>query len=135
MRAGTHIGKIVISNGSTSQVSVPVRSPQLEMKLRDDSSYFIVGGLKGLCGSLALYMVRCGARHLVVMSRSGYADDKSKGVVASLENMGCHISLNTGDVTNFCDVEKAYKQAGRPVRGIIQGAMSLHVSTSQFSWA
>ena len=128
MRAGTHIGKIVISNGLTSQPEIPVRSPQLELKLPNDLSYLIVGGLKGLCGSLALYMVRCGARYLVIMSRSGYTDDKSKKVVRDLEAMGCHVTLITGDVTKLHDVQGAFEKSARPVRGVIQGAMILHVS-------
>ncbi|KAK1573456.1 uncharacterized protein LY79DRAFT_583665 [Colletotrichum navitas] len=38
---------------------------------RDNGSYLIVGGLRGLCGSLAMCLAKSGARHLAVFSRSG----------------------------------------------------------------
>ena len=128
MRTGQHIGKIVLSSGAPSQIKLPVRRPQKKLTLRADLSYLIVGGLKGLCGSLALYMARCGARYLVIMSRSGYADDKSQRILTNLYAMECHLDLIVGDVAESHDVEEAYKQAARPIGGVIQGAMVLQVS-------
>ncbi len=84
VRTGTHIGKIVISNGSHSRIVVPVRPPERTLRLGDNSSYLIIDGLIGICESLALDMARCGVKYLVFISRSGYADDKSQGIVANL---------------------------------------------------
>ena len=70
MRSGRHIGKIVISNMDKPDCDVPVRPAARKIVLRGDVSYLIVGGLKGLCGSLAVYMAEHGAKHLIAMSRS-----------------------------------------------------------------
>jgi KR domain. len=63
------------------------------------------------------------------MSRSGYADERSRAVVKQVNALGAHIDLLTADVTVAADVEKAFQQTVVPVAGIIQGAMVLRVSS------
>lgn len=62
------------------------------------------------------------------MSRSGYADDKSKYVIKQITALGCHIDLLVGDVTKPEDVTKAMQSTTVPIVGVIQGAMVLRVS-------
>lgn len=128
MRGANHIGKIVISNAGQNIIKVPVRPAPRKLPLRSDVSYLIIGGLKGLCGSLAVYMARNGAKHITAMSRSGYDDKSSQRVLNDLYNEGCKVDLATGDVSNLDDVRRAFKTAAVPVGGIIQGAMVLRVS-------
>ncbi|KAL8895775.1 MAG: hypothetical protein Q9192_003453 [Flavoplaca navasiana] len=125
MRGANHIGKIVISNASLGVIKVPVRPAPRKLPLRGDVSYLIIGGLKGLCGSLAVYMARHGAKHIVVMSRSGYEDKASQRVLNDLLNEGCQVDLAKGDVSELEDVRRAFQEASAPVGGIIQGAMVL----------
>ena len=80
-------------------------------------------------------MAKSGAKHLAVMSRSGYADDKSRQVIKQISELGAHIDLLTADVTIASDVERAFQQTKVPVAGIIQGAMVLRVSTKFHSCA
>ncbi|KAJ5687268.1 hypothetical protein N7536_009887 [Penicillium majusculum] len=130
LRAGKHIGKIVISDGAEAVVKVPVRRAPQTLNLRSDACYLIVGGLKGLCASLAVYLAKCGAKHLAVISRSGHTDEKSQGVVREIQALGCEIDLLSGDVSIKDDVEKAFRQTTVPIAGIIQGAMVLRVRKS-----
>ncbi|KAI9676001.1 MAG: Type I Iterative PKS [Caeruleum heppii] len=125
MRGANHIGKIVISDKGEKANKVPVRPSPREFSLRADVSYLIVGGLKGLCGSLAIQLARLGARHLVVLSRSGYDDKLSQGVLRDIEAEGAKIDLARGDVSVLEDVRRTFKQATVPIGGIIQGAMVL----------
>lgn len=146
MRGGSHIGKIVITSGPDAKVEVPVcrtldvvywrswkadkgkvRPAKRELALRNDVSYLIIGGLKGLCGSLAIYLARHGAKNLVVMSRSGYADEKSSSVLRNLDALGCQYDLCVGDVVRLEDVQNAFRTARKPIAGLIQGAMILKV--------
>ncbi|RFU25348.1 hypothetical protein B7463_g10989, partial [Scytalidium lignicola] len=129
LRAGKHIGKIVIADGLEPEVKVPVRRALKTMKFRDDACYLIVGGLKGLCGSLAVYMAKNGAKHLAVISRSGHSDEKSQGVVKEIKALGSKIDLLSTDVAVASDVEKAFRAATVPIAGIIQGAMVLRDRT------
>lgn len=131
MRGANHIGKIVISSGSQDQMKVQYRPAPRRLELRGDVSYLIVGGLKGLCGSLAIYMARLGAKHLVVMSRSGAEDETSQGILKNIYNQDCYVNLIKGDVSSLDDVRRAFKEASVPVGGIIQGAMVLRVSNRE----
>jgi NAD(P)-dependent dehydrogenase (short-subunit alcohol dehydrogenase family) len=105
-----------------------IRPAAKSLKFKATGSYLIVGGLKGLCGSLALFLARQGARRLVVLSRSGYGDNSSKSVLADLSSLGTNVDLIQGDVTMIEDVRRAFAQASAPICGIIQGAMVLRVS-------
>ncbi|MCJ1306407.1 hypothetical protein MMC25_000049 [Agyrium rufum] len=123
IRDGKHMGKIVISNGSQVDVQIQARKALQSMKLRDDVGYLIVGGLKGLCGSIPLSFARHGASHLIVMGRSGFDDKASQTVIRNIEAEGCEIHVVTADVTIEQDVKRAFARATKPVGGIVQGAM------------
>lgn len=131
MRGANHIGKIIISNralpdGEDADPPVPVRPAPRRFRLRGDVSYLIVGGLKGLCGSLAADMARHGARSLVVLARSGFDDARSQAVLKDLAAEGCRAQLVRGDVSRLDDVRRAFDSAGAlPVAGVVQGAMVL----------
>ncbi|KAM3420749.1 hypothetical protein BST61_g3997 [Cercospora zeina] len=111
--------------GADAKIDVPIRKAQQPLALRDDGCYLIVGELRGLCGSLAVYLAKSGARHLAVMSRSGYADDKSRGVLKQITALGAQIDLLTADVTKSEDVKRAFTETTDPIAGIVQGAMVL----------
>ena len=130
MRGANHIGKIVISNASQNTIEVPIRPAPRKFHLWSDISYLIIGGLKGLCGSLAVYMARHGARHLVVMLRSGYKDESSQRILKDLSNEGCQVDLAIRDVSNVDDVKYTFQNTTTLISGIIQGAMALRVSKS-----
>lgn len=107
---------------------IQIRRAPENLGLRADGCYLIVGGLRGLCGGLAIYLAQQGAKHLAIMSRSGHIDHKSKYVVKQINALGAHIDLLTADVTDATQVNKAMQQTSVPIVGIIQGAMVLRVS-------
>lgn len=129
IRRGQHIGKIIVSSGE-KDVQLPIRPAVRTLQLDRTTAYLIVGGLKGLCGSLAVHMARHGARHIVVMSRSGNGDRASAKVIENCAAYGCEVSEAKGDVVDLKFVKDTFK-AVRPKRvaGLIQGAMVLRVST------
>ncbi|KAK0702400.1 reducing type I polyketide synthase [Lasiosphaeris hirsuta] len=129
LRGGKHIGKLVVTNGLDAKVEVPVRPSPRALSLRQDVSYLIIGGLKGLCGSLAVYLAKNGAKYISVLSRSGHNDDKSQGVVKNIRALGAHIDLLQGDVANTEDIRRVFKETAVPIGGIIQGAMVLRDRT------
>jgi len=95
--------------------------------LKSDVSYLIVGGLRGLCGSLAIYLARLGVKHLVILCRSGYSDEKSQAVLQNIAAEGCQVDQFEGDVSILEDVKRVFKNATVPIRGLVQGAMVLRV--------
>lgn len=122
------MGKIVITDGDSANPTLPVRPAVRKLALRgDDVSYLIVGGLKGLCGSLAIHMAQHGAKRLIAMSRSGCADDRSRSIISQCNALGCQVQEATADVSCEEDVRRVFKQATAPIAGVIQGAMVLRV--------
>ncbi|KAI3391820.1 hypothetical protein diail_6766, partial [Diaporthe ilicicola] len=129
MRSGEHIGKIVISYGKEDDVVVPVRRAPNPITFDPSATYLIVGGLKGLCGSLATYMARCGAKSLTIMSRSGADDETSLRVIEDLKSLGTKTKIVCGDITDPEDVNNVFIGSGLPIKGVIQGAMLLRDKT------
>lgn len=131
MRRGQHIGKIVISSGE-EDVQLPIRPAVRQLQLQPNVSYLIVGGLKGLCGSVAVHMARHGARHIIVMSRSGTGDEASARIIQNCAAYNCLITEAKGDAGDIAFVRDVFKSA-RPKRvaGVIQGAMVLRVRVTQ----
>ncbi|CAG8983999.1 hypothetical protein HYALB_00009008 [Hymenoscyphus albidus] len=125
IRSGKHIGKLVISRAQQPEFEVPVRRASRNIKLRTDVSYLVVGGLRGLCSSLAIYLAKNGAKHITVLSRSGGDDDISQQVMSNIRASGCEVNVVRGGVICIDDVRKAFRASSVPVGGIIQGAMVL----------
>lgn len=128
MRSGEHIGKIVISDGDVEDTRVPVRRALPSLLFDPNATYLIVGGLKGLCGSLAVYMARCGAKNLTVMSRGGADDERSRHVIEDVNSLGAEVKTVRGDVSLLADVKELFRSSRLPIKGVIQGAMVLRVS-------
>ncbi|KAK3313628.1 hypothetical protein B0H66DRAFT_503226, partial [Apodospora peruviana] len=135
IRRGQHVGKIVISSAD-QDLQLPIRPALRQLALKPDVAYLIVGGLKGLCGSLAVHMARHGARHIIAMSRSGIDDEASQRVVENCASHGCKVSAARGDVTDESFVRNVFRSPPvheQPefsdktiqIAGVIQAAMVL----------
>ncbi|KAH4043321.1 hypothetical protein HBI56_213740 [Parastagonospora nodorum] len=125
IRAGRHLGKIVISNQEKEDIPVTVRPAVRKLKLRSDVSYVIVGGLKGACSTLAIHMASHGARHIIVSSRSGIADPASERIIRHCANYGTTVVEAKGDISDPQAVRRLFETAKPRIAGIIQGAMVL----------
>ncbi|TQV91949.1 polyketide synthase [Cordyceps javanica] len=125
IRSGRHIGKVVISSGQHVPIEVPIRPAVRKLTLDPAASYLIVGGLKGLCGNLAIHLAKTGARRIIVCSRSGLQDAASQKTVANVAAYGCEIVEAKGDVADETFVRKIFQEASPPIAGVIQGAMIL----------
>ncbi|KAH7308601.1 hypothetical protein B0I35DRAFT_515695 [Stachybotrys elegans] len=123
MQRGKHIGKVVISYEHADTTKVPMRPAPPRIELRGDGSYLIAGGFKGLCGSLAVYLARQGAKNITVISRSGHGDEKSQKTIYDCTTLGCNVDCVQRDICNVEDVRRAFKTSSKPVIGVIQGAM------------
>lgn len=76
-------------------------------------------------------MVSKGARNIVLLSRSGAVHGKAKVQVDALNASGANIVVRRCNVADRADVDALLTSGIEglpPVRGIIHGAMVLHVS-------
>ncbi|MGF1675431.1 MAG: SDR family NAD(P)-dependent oxidoreductase [Rivularia sp. (in: cyanobacteria)] len=129
-----HIGKVVIS-----QTSPP--TPLLSKERGDeaqlywgevatspspqpDATYLITGGLGGLGLLFAEWLVKQGAKNLVLVSRR-QADSKIQQKIQSLKQAGAEVMVAQVDVTNqqqITELISTIKSSFPPLRGVIHAA-------------
>ncbi|KAL8365087.1 hypothetical protein RB595_004079 [Gaeumannomyces hyphopodioides] len=117
----------------TNHIGVPLRVKPLDAQplMRGDRTYLLVGlaGKGGLGFSLAEYLARQGARHIVLTSRNPGVDESLTRVHAA---NGVRIEAFANDVTNEASLRELVAELRRPesswppIAGVANGAMVLH---------
>ncbi|MBN2530112.1 MAG: SDR family NAD(P)-dependent oxidoreductase [Deltaproteobacteria bacterium] len=122
MAAGEHMGKIVLESGI-----VPVQ-PCDTLRLRDDATYLIAGGTRGLGLEMAAFLAKRGAKHLALFSRNGLNGTTEMQQVKQLQKAGVAVETFSADV---CDAKAVHalvqkiNRIGRPLAGVIQSTLVL----------
>jgi acyl transferase domain-containing protein/aryl carrier-like protein len=121
-----NIGKVIVSlKEEKVWVSHTDRQP---LSFRADGTYLITGGLGGLGLTIANWMVERGAKHLVLMGRSGAATDVAKKAIKKMKKAGAKIKVAKADVSDERHVAKLLKSIKKslpPLKGIIHTAAVL----------
>jgi epothilone polyketide synthase D len=95
-------------------------------KIVADKTYVITGGLGGLGLTVAAWLVKNGARNLILLSRrsapaSGPVADKIK----ELQDVGATVNVGQADVANKAQLEKVFQDIAAtdfPVGGVVHSA-------------
>lgn len=125
MRQAQHIGKVVVTMDDPAIRPVPTSQ---HLELRPDASYLISGGLGGFGLATARWLVDCGARCLVLTSRSGAATDEARAAVEQMRAQGARVEVVRADATSSDEMAAAVWQIDDelpPLRGVIHAAMVL----------
>jgi NADPH:quinone reductase-like Zn-dependent oxidoreductase/acyl carrier protein len=142
MARARHIGKIVVTapdvgwdkapsgtgvspvdRGVDGQDARATRASQ-PTQLREDATYLITGGLGGLGLKVAEWMADRGARHLVLVGRSG-ASQRAQPVLKRLQDAGVQVVVARADAARRDDLAKLLLEleAGMPpLRGVVHAA-------------
>ncbi len=138
MAQAKHIGKIVLTpQGQAVLVAPAADGPTF----RSDATYLITGGLGGLGLQVAQWMVREGARHLVLVGRRGAAGTAAQEAVVALEKAGAEVLVARADVSQEPQVAgllRSIEQTMPPLRGVIHAAgvlddgILLHLNAERF---
>ncbi|WP_394834887.1 SDR family NAD(P)-dependent oxidoreductase [Pendulispora rubella] len=89
---------------------------------RDDATYLVVGGVRGLGLDLAGWMVERGARHLVLTGRS---PGDSEPAVSALERAGASVRVRAVDVGDAAQMQALFAEvasSGPALKGVIHAA-------------
>jgi acyl transferase domain-containing protein/NAD(P)-dependent dehydrogenase (short-subunit alcohol dehydrogenase family)/acyl carrier protein len=119
MAKGAHIGKIVLQVQGDSAV---VRRDC--SRLNPEATYLVTGGVGGLGLVAAQALIDGGARHLVLVSRSGVTT-KSTAVLRNLEAAGAKAVVRKTDISVPGDVDALLQEIRTtmpPLRGIVHAA-------------
>ncbi len=101
--------------------------PAPPVALRGDATYLITGGLTGLGLTLADWMVRQGARHLLLLGRRS-PSDAAREAIAEMERAGAVVHVRRADVSIPEDVARVLaeiRQEMPPLRGVVHSAAVL----------
>jgi NAD(P)-dependent dehydrogenase (short-subunit alcohol dehydrogenase family) len=112
-------------NSSTIQRDGGATRPPVTFK--EDATYLITGGFGGIGFLVAQWMAEQGARHLVLMGRSGASPDATQ-VLEELQKKGVQVVVARGDVSNEADVARVLAEIAQsmpPLRGVIHSAAVL----------
>jgi NADPH:quinone reductase-like Zn-dependent oxidoreductase/short-subunit dehydrogenase len=115
-------------------VAVPI-SPEVknQLRLRQNATYVLAGGLGGLGRSLTRLMVDSGARHFAFLSRSGPGSAAAQSISEEFAPRGVRVQFIGCDVADAKSVSQVFATMAKdtswpPVRGIIQSAAVLRDS-------
>jgi NAD(P)-dependent dehydrogenase (short-subunit alcohol dehydrogenase family) len=114
MARAEHIGKVVIQAAPEKEPARPAFS------LRDDATYLVTGGLGGLGLKVARWLVDRGARHLVLLGRSGISE-AARPQLESLQAAGVRVEVrkcDVGDRSALAALLSEIAAALPPLRGV-----------------
>ena len=100
------------------------------------ATYVITGAFGGLGASAARWMMGRGARHLLLLSRSGPQSQTARMLLSNLELGGVSTLAPACDIGNEASLGKAFAlvdHATNPIKGCIHGAMALKVRRALFT--
>lgn len=120
MARARHIGKIVLTPPAGTGPEIRVDAPLM----RDDGCYLVTGGLGGIGIELAGWLVRRGARRLVLAGRRAPGADAAEAI-ERLRAVGAEVTVRQIDIADrgqVDDMVQAIAETGSPLRGVLHAA-------------
>ncbi|SOJ53931.1 Mycocerosic acid synthase [Mycobacterium simulans] len=108
-----------------NDVAPPVRPSWQEVVTDPEAAYMITGGYGGFGLATGRWLVRRGARHLILVGRSGATTEIAKKRLAQWRTLGIEVTEELLDVTDADAVNALVRRshrAERPLRGIFHTA-------------
>ncbi|KAI1644355.1 KR domain-containing protein [Daldinia loculata] len=94
-----NMGKVVVEFKPDDTVNV-VLDVKPNFQFNTDATYIIAGGLGGLGRSVSRWFVERGARHLILLSRSGAKSTEAQELVAELTSSRTQVKTPACDIAD-----------------------------------
>ncbi len=125
MAQGKHTGKVIVS---FPEPFVARRGEPLvpAFEVNPDGAYLITGAFGGFGKVMAEWLADCGAKHLVLTSRSGASTPAATAFVTKLRARGVNVQVIKADAGSAMDVKRVLgdiASLGHPLRGVFHLAM------------
>ncbi len=126
MQQARQIGKIVVTyRNGINHIHAP-KQVHTPLQLSPSATYLVTGGLGGFGLKTAQWLVRKGARNLVLISRSGPVSSEAMTSIAELKASGVRVHAAACDVTNEKSLTALFALISTempPLRGIVHAAV------------
>ena len=131
MRTSAHTGKILIdvhgaerpqsfALGKTNKIQALTRTYFFPEKV-----YLVVGGTGGVGLEFCTWLIRRGARHLVINSRSGIINGYQSYCLKLWESQGAKVHIVTADLSNLRVAQDFLQKLKMPVGGVFIASLML----------
>ncbi|MDI1314782.1 type I polyketide synthase [Prosthecobacter sp.] len=125
MAQGRHTGKVIVSFPEPFVVrrGEPVAPP---FTVKPEGCYLITGGFGGFGKVVAEWLADCGAKHLVLSSRSGPTTPEANAFLAKLNARGVEVKVMLADAGAPEDIQRLLTEissAEIPLKGVFHLAM------------
>jgi len=102
MQQSKQIGKIVVTYENGIQAKPTVKNPAMlaNVHFSADKCYFVTGGLSGFGLRSAQWLVEKGAKHLILINRSGVQSSETKTALATFAAQGINVHAAAVDATD-----------------------------------
>ncbi|KAK7212811.1 hypothetical protein V2G26_019989 [Clonostachys chloroleuca] len=128
LQSGKIGGKVVINMDDKEEVTVKCQ-PEKTWAFKPNRSYLLVGGFGGISRSVARWMVKRGARNLILLSRTGADGDPNRlALLEELRASGCMVEVLVCDVSDHRNLQiglQSCQQELGSIAGCIQSSMVL----------
>lgn len=124
MARSRHIGKIMLKFDQQTVAATPNRKAIAS----SEHAYIVTGGLSGFGLAVAKWLVEKGAKHLILIGRSGSASLEAQEAVQQLKKIGVNVKVAAVDVSNTSDLANLFAECDKtmpPIKGIVHSAMVL----------
>src|SRR5690606_3391140 len=126
MQQARQIGKVVVTyRNPLREVHAPRVQASRTLALRADATYLVTGGLGGFGLRTARWLAEKGARHLVLIGRSGAATDEARDGLAALQSQGVTVHAAACDVTDRAALDALLREVAAslpPLAGVVHAA-------------
>ncbi|RAL03184.1 type I polyketide synthase [Aspergillus ibericus CBS 121593] len=125
-QTGESKGKMVLLDSDNDKVRVLPHTTS-PLSFPHSASYVIAGGVGGLGREIARWMAYRGARHLILLSRSGGNPESVTALMNDLQTVGCEAMVVRCNIADCGAINAALKDVRHlpPIKGCIQAAMEL----------
>ncbi len=127
MAQAKHVGKIVVDFDDAADVAV-VPVAEARGRIRSDATYLVTGAFGGIGLELVRALAGRGARHLVLVGRSGAATERAQAVLAQLRADGiavCEARLDVADTEALGRLIADIDARMPPLKGVFHAAAVL----------
>ena len=125
MQQSQQIGKVVITYRNGYPAPDAGALPPIKrdaFTLRPDGSYLVTGGLRGFGLRTAQWLARKGAKHLILVGRSGPSTDEAQKGIADIQSLGATVTALSCDVTDMVALRTSLAPWRENIRGIVHAA-------------
>ncbi|KAJ5752589.1 hypothetical protein N7520_009506 [Penicillium odoratum] len=127
LQGGQHVGKMVLEMRPEDKV-MTILDTTTSYSLDPNATFVVCGGLGGLGSNIVSWLADRGARHLLLLSRSGGQGAKARALIDRLEERGVDVKAPACDVSDEVALQNVLQTCASqmpPIKGCIQAAMVL----------